>query len=139
MALSQDTTEALITFLLGGGVITLVTQGIRASRLWRSGRLATTREVIRDIAAARDEAEEREADLRRDKDYWRGVAGDYGFQLRAAGLVPHPAEPKSPSEVRRDEARAAGRDALLRKRRADAAPTTGEIERIMGLDQSGDH
>jgi hypothetical protein len=130
--MSGSTLQALLTFVLGGGAIALVTQIVKASRLWRSGRLATTREVIRDIAAARDEAEDREAILRQDKDYWRSVAADYSFQLRQAGLLPNPPEPMSPSERQRQEDRLAGRAPSLRAERARRAPSTEEV-----LEESG--
>jgi hypothetical protein len=123
MAFGPGTTEALITFVLGGGAIAMVTQIIRASRLWKTGRLATTREIIRDMAAARDEAEDREAVVRQDKDYWRNVAGAYGYQLRSQGIEPDPARPMSPSERRRD-----GQGKSTRQRRAELAPTTEQIE-----------
>lgn len=130
MSLSTGTTQALITFVLGGGVITLVTQLVRASRMWKSGRLATTREVIRDMAAARDEAEEREAEVRADKDYWRNIAGTYGYQLRASGRTPDPEWPQSPSEKRRVAERRSTR--TVRQKRAEQAPTTQEIEQALG-------
>lgn len=134
--ITDATTEALITFMLGGGAIALVTQMIRASRLWRSGRLATTREVIRDIAAARDEAEEREEEQREDALYWSATAAGYHFQLRQAGLTPEPARPESPSARRRRLAAAGRRDARARRaERAELAISTGEIERMVGGDE----
>lgn len=125
--MSGSTLQALLTFVLGGGAIALVTQIVKASRLWRSGRLATTREVIRDIAAARDEAEEREAVLRQEKDFWRGVAADYSFQLRQAGILPNPPDPVSPSERTRAADRLAGRAPSLRQEQASRAPSTDEV------------
>ncbi len=119
-------TETVITFIVGGGLAALLTQFGRVIRSLRSGARATTREVIQDLAAARDEAEEREAELRRDKDYWRNVAGSYGYLLRRNGITPDPVEPRSPSEARLDRERRDGKSA--RQRRAERAPTTEEIE-----------
>lgn len=124
MTISGNVLQALMTFIIGGGLAALVTQLVRGWSSLRTGARASTREVIKDLAAARDEAEEREASLRRDKDYWRGVAGDYGYQLRQAGVLPSPSEPMSPSELRRE-----GQNSP-RRRRAQRAPTTDEIKRV---------
>lgn len=130
MNIDPDIVKAVLTFIVGGGLVTFITQVVRGWSSLRSGARANTREVIKDLAAARDESEDREADVRQDKDYWRNTAGGYAYQLRSAGLIPEPQNPRSPSEVRRDKLR----DVELRtrrQRRAALAPDTAEIERIM--------
>lgn len=125
MTITPEMIQALLTFIVGGGLITLVTQVVRGSRSLRAGARASTREIVKDLAAARDEAEDRLARVRQDRDYWRSVAGDYGYQLRSHGHVPIPESPRSPSER---EAEKPARTSA-RRRRADAAPTTQEIRR----------
>ncbi len=134
MKIDQTMVQALLAFIVGGGLLGLVTQVVRSWSSIKSGARANTREVIKDLAAARDESEDREATVRRDKDYWRGVAADYGFQLRSAGLTPDPAKPMSPSERaremgQREQTRRIGQS---RAARADAAPSTEEIDDAYG-------
>lgn len=131
MKIDQNLITTLITFIIGGGLATFITQVARSWGTLRSGARASTREVVKDLAAARDEAEEREADIRRDKDYWRNVAGGYAFQLRSAGIEPDPPTPLSPSEVRRDKARAKQQVRDARGTRASKALDTGEIARVL--------
>ncbi len=117
----MEITSELITFVVGGGLAALITAATRGYRSVRAGARASTREVVKDLAAARDAAEDREARVRRDRDYWRSVAGDYGYQLRSAGLVPDPEKPRQPSEVEAERPR---------RRRNGGEPTTGEIRRV---------
>lgn len=140
MTISSDHIQLVITFVVGGGLLTLVTQLARVFGSFRSGARASTREVIKDLAAARDEAEEREATLRRDKDYWRNVAGAYGFQLRSRGITPDPAEPMSPSERAREMGQRERRTGRIfrgqaRSERAGKAPTTDELREVLGDDE----
>lgn len=123
--ISPDLLKGLLAFVTSGALAALITQLVRALLSLRSGARASNREVIKDLAAARDDAEDRAAKWLRDKDYWRGVAGDYNYQLRAGGKVPEPAEPQSPSERERAAANAP------RARRAKRAPTTDAIHRIL--------
>lgn len=125
MSVSPGLIQAALGFIIGGGLLVGVTQVVRSWATLRSGARANVRDVIRDIAASRDEAEDREAAMRLDKDYWRDVAGGYGFQLRNHGLTPDPAIPRSPSERARD------RRNTSRARRAGRAPTTAEIRAVI--------
>ncbi len=117
----MEITSELITFVVGGGLAALITAATRGYRSIRSGARASTREVVKDLAAARDEAEAREARVRQDRDYWRSVAGDYGYQLRSAGLVPDPEKPRQPSEVIAER---------RRPRRSAREASTGELRRV---------
>jgi hypothetical protein len=125
MQLSPEATTALITFIVGGGLAALITQSIKGFGSIRAGARSSTREVIKDLAAARDESEDRESVQRTDANFWRGIAGDYAFQLRSKGHAPVPAEPRAPSEQQRTPG------ASRRQRRADRAPSTQEIERVV--------
>jgi hypothetical protein len=128
VTLTPELVQTLLTFIVGGGLVTLITQLVRGWRSLKTGARASTREVVKDLAAARDEAEDREAEVRLDKDYWRAVAGDYGYQLRARGITPNPPEPRSPSEQRRETT------GSRRWLRAQRAPSTDEIEAIIDED-----
>lgn len=99
MKFSPESISTLITFLVGGGLATLVTQIVRGWSSLRTGARASVREVVKDLAAARDEAEDRRGIAQRDCDYWQGVAAGYGYQLRAAGKLPDPVNPIPPSMV----------------------------------------
>ena len=126
MKVDGDMVATLLTFIVGGGLATLVTQLVRSWSALRAGTRATTREVVKDLAAARDEAEDRLESRTADLDYWRGVAADYNYQLRQAGLVPMPQTPIAPSEQRRGRSR----EAVEQRRRAERAPSTSEIRAI---------
>lgn len=135
MRITPELIQTLITFIVGGGLVTLITQSGKVVRSVRSGARASTRDVIRDLAAARDESEDREADRRRDAVYWANIAAGYGYQLRQHGLVPDPEHPMSPSERQREQDRRSRRP-TLRQRRADQAPTTEEIRRVIDDDHA---
>jgi hypothetical protein len=60
--------------------------------------------VIRDLVDDRADAETRLEHMTRVADYWRGVSGNYGFQLRSAGITPNPEDPIPPRLVVRDGA-----------------------------------
>lgn len=122
-------TSEIITFVVGGGLAALITAVVRGYRSVRAGARASTREVVKDLVADRDAAEARTARTQRDRDYWRSVAGDYGYQLRSAGLVPDPERPRSPTEREADRPRTA------RRRRAAPEVTTGELRRIVEDDE----
>jgi hypothetical protein len=140
VTLDPGTIQILITFVVGGGLATLIAQLVRAFGSFRSGARASTREVVKDLAAARDEAEDRLSDMRRDKDYWRNVAADYAYQLRQKGVSPVPPEPMSPSERareigRREESGSIFRGAA-RASRAAQAPSTEEIDEVYDGDDA---
>ena len=122
MEIHPQIIAALITSIVGGGIITLITGIAKGLRSWRQGARQSTRDVIRDLAAARDESEIREETVRRDMEYWRDVAGQYGFQLRQVGVIPDPLVPRPPSDRQRTVT-------TLQGQRAARAPTTEEIER----------
>jgi hypothetical protein len=128
MELSPQVVAAIITFIVGGGLVGLITQIVRGVGSLRQGARTSTREVIRDLAAARDESEMREEIVRNDMEYWRRIAADYGFQLRTAGLEPRPAIPRPPSDPLR-------KVSTLRGRRAARAPSTEEIQRVAEEDE----
>lgn len=118
MKLGPDDISALITFLVGGSAATLVTQVLRGASSLRKGARASTREVVKDLAEARDETEDRLKVMTRDMEYWRSVAGGYIFQMARAGLAPQPAEPSPPSA------------AVIRRRHRNLDPDdSGEFER----------
>lgn len=91
--MNTDPVSALITFLLGGGLVTFLTQGRKVWFSMRSGARAASREVLKDLAASRDEAEDRLGREQREKEHWRYMCGRYHFQLVRAGLDPDPVDP----------------------------------------------
>lgn len=125
MNLSSDAVQTLLTLIISAGGAAFLTQLVRGWISLRSGARASTREVIRDLAAARDEAEEREGILRRDLEYYRSVAGTYEYQLRSNGIEPRPPHPSSPSE--RGRAQRDPRGGTVRRSRAEQAPPTEDI------------
>lgn len=89
---------ALITGLLGGGGALFIGALFKGWADLRGGARAREREAVTDLAAARDDAEHRRAVAERDRDYWRAIAGKYGYQLRHHGLNPEPEMPEAPSD-----------------------------------------
>lgn len=96
--MNAETIQVLITALLGGGLVTTVGALARGWRSLRQGARAREREGVADLARWRDEADEARRVAERDRDYWRWVAGRYGYQLFRAGVDPVPADPVPPSE-----------------------------------------
>lgn len=97
MKLTPEAVQVIVTFLVGGGLATLVTQIARAVSSMRTGARATTREVVKDLAESRDNAEGRLSVVQRDLEYWRNIAGGYSYQMRQAGIIPDPPDPCPPS------------------------------------------
>lgn len=97
MKISQETISSLITFILGGGLAAFFTQLVRGWSALRTGSRASVREVVKDLAASRDDAETRAATKQRDLTFWRDIAGGYSYQLRSHGHTPDPDEPVPPS------------------------------------------
>jgi hypothetical protein len=89
---------ALITALLGAGGATFVTALIRGVGSLRRGARALERETVEDLAAAREEAAERERRALADARFWQSIAGRYHFQLHQAGVTPEPDNPVPPSD-----------------------------------------
>jgi tRNA(Met) C34 N-acetyltransferase TmcA len=109
MEVGPDAVSTVLKFLTGGGAIILVTQSFRAWSTWRSGARVTTRSIVRDLVVDRKEAEARVDERTAELDFWRGIAGAYAYQLRAAGLTPNPENPSPPRPL--DAARKADRRA----------------------------
>lgn len=97
-----DLVPIVITALLGGGGAVFLGALIKGWSDLRAGARAREREAVTDLAAARDDAEHRRALAERDRDYWRAIAGRYGYQLRQAGINPDPETPEPPSDKDRD-------------------------------------
>lgn len=95
----------LITTLLGGGGALFLAALIKGWADLRGGARAREREAVTDLATARDDAEHRRAVAERDRDYWRAIAGRYGYQLRNAGINPDPEMPEAPSDRDMDRGR----------------------------------
>lgn len=91
----------VITALLGGGGAVFLGALIKGWADLRAGARARERETVTDLAAARDDAETRRSSAERDRDYWRSIAGRYGYQLRQAGVKPDPETPEPPSDKER--------------------------------------
>jgi len=104
--MSGSTTQAIITFVVGGGFAAFITQGIKVWKSLSIGARANTRAVVRDLASARTDAETRLEHERRVSEYWRAISGNYSFQLRAAGRTPDPENPIPPEMVVRSGAKA---------------------------------
>jgi hypothetical protein len=121
--LSPDVTQTLVTFLTGGGLIALITAAVRGFRTIRTGALSSTRAVVRGLVEARNEAEDRLDRSLVERDYWRGVAGNYSFQLRSRGIVPNPENPTPPRLTASIE-QAARKE---RRRKRDELEDSGEI------------
>ncbi|MFC5007376.1 hypothetical protein ACFPIJ_57395 [Dactylosporangium cerinum] len=96
--MAADTTQTLITALLGGGGALFIGALVKGYTSLRGGARASTREAITDIATARDDKARRRGEAERDRDYWRAISGRYGYQLRTAGINPDPETPEAPSE-----------------------------------------
>lgn len=88
----------VVTGLLSGGGALFVSSLVKSYSSLRGGARARERETISDLVARADEADERERVAARDRDYWRAVAGRYGYQLRTAGINPDPQDPVQPSD-----------------------------------------
>jgi hypothetical protein len=95
----------MVTFLVGGGAAALVTTVVKAVGSMRIGSRTASRGVVRDAVEARRDAERRLEHEKRVSDYWRGVAGNYNYQLRSNGIMPDPAKPVPPVVRVKTEAR----------------------------------
>jgi hypothetical protein len=96
--MAADATQTIITGLLGGGGALFIGALIKGYGSLRGGARASTREAITDISTARDDEARRRQAAEGDRDYWRAIAGRYGYQLRTAGINPDPETPEPPSE-----------------------------------------
>jgi hypothetical protein len=124
----SDVTRTLVTFLTGGGLVTLLVTAARSYRTVRTGALSSTRAVVKDLVEARNEAEARQDVADRRAAFWQDVAMRYRRQLILAGVEPDPLDPKpppmNPREARADRAR---RDRLPGRRRDAELEDTGDI------------
>jgi hypothetical protein len=95
--MSPEVIAVIVTFLTGGGLITLITQAVRGWRSVRTGALSSTRGVVKDLIEARDEAEDRRDECEARAMYWQSVAGGYHYQLTSRGAKPDPLNPSPPT------------------------------------------
>jgi hypothetical protein len=89
--------QLFVTFLTGGGAATLIGLVIRSARTLRSGARASIRDVVKDLSAARNAADDRAREAEADLRYFQWLAGGYAYQLRDHGIAPDPATPTPPS------------------------------------------
>jgi len=116
-------TQTLVTFLTGGGLIALITAAVRGFRTVRTGALSSTRAVVRDLVTARNEAEDRLDHALTERDFWRGVAGNYSYQLSSRGITPNPENPVPPKQ----SAAMQQAQRTERRRKRDELEDSGEI------------
>lgn len=93
--------SALVTLLVGGGGVTLITKLVRGIASTRAGARASTKAVLQDLAEDRDDKVERNRALERDNEFWRNAAGSYAYQMVKAGMTPEPPTLVPPSELER--------------------------------------
>lgn len=96
--MSPEAITTIIVALLSAGGAAFLGTLLRGIGSLRSGARAHEREAVADLARWRDEAVDRARTVERDRDFWRGVAGGYAYQLVQAGGTPQPANPIAPSE-----------------------------------------
>lgn len=89
--------NTLVTALLGGGAVTFVGALVNGWKTLRSGARAREKEAVDDLAKWRDELDKRATRAELDRDFWRGVAGGYAYQLIRSGNKPDPPDPVAPS------------------------------------------
>lgn len=89
----------VVTALLSGGGAVFIGSVAKSWSSLRGGARARERETITDLAHRADLADGRERRAARDRDYWRRISGNYGFQLRQAGIKPDPDDPVQPSDL----------------------------------------
>jgi hypothetical protein len=87
----DDGAKTLLTALLSGGGVGLVTAIFKGLSALRSGVRAEERDSVRDLGRERRAA-------RADARYYATACATYARQLRAAGIEPVPAELVPPSE-----------------------------------------
>lgn len=93
----MDSTNAILTFVLGGGLATTVGAAAKGAKALIDGTHAHEREAIDDLARWRDEATTARRTAEQDATYWQMIASRYRQQIRMAGLTPDPEEPHAPS------------------------------------------
>lgn len=106
MNIDSGTLQTVVTFLVSGSVVTLVTYAWRAWGSLRSGARANTRAVIKDLADDRAAAERAREHQTRLTEFWRAVAANYSYQLRTNGITPDPETPIPPREAVREDSKA---------------------------------
>lgn len=97
MRVSADLGQLFVTFLTGGGAAAFITLVIRSIRTLRTGARASIRDVVKDLSAARNAADDRARAAEEDRNFWQATAGDYAYQLRQNGVTPQPLSPTPPS------------------------------------------
>jgi tRNA(Met) C34 N-acetyltransferase TmcA len=88
--INPEVIQTLVTFLTGGGLITLLVAAVRSYRTVRTGALSSTRAVVKDLVEARNEAESRQDAADRRAVYWQDVAMQYRQQLLESRIMPEP-------------------------------------------------
>lgn len=96
--MSKDWITAILAILLGTGGIGSLVSTARGINSLRTGVRARQREAITDLARSRDQADERAYWAEMDRDYLRGIAGRYAYQLIRCGQEPEPPELSLPSD-----------------------------------------
>lgn len=97
---SSDLVVALVTLLLGGGSLATLRAVFKGLSSLRGGARALEREAVKDLARARDHADERAEWAEADRDFWRATAGRWNYQLVKNGIDPIPPDPIPPSARR---------------------------------------
>lgn len=97
----KDLIVPLVTVLLGSGGVLFLQNLFKGLGSLRGGARAREREAVNDLARARDAADHRAEWAEADRDFWRDLAGQRGYQLRAGGIEPIPADPVPPSARRK--------------------------------------
>jgi hypothetical protein len=107
VTLDLGTVVGLLLTAGGGAFIAAVLKGLSDLR---AGARAGQREAVADLIEWRDDLERQVRQASADRDFWRAVCADRGYQLRQAGIEPRTADPVPPSER-------PGRPAARRRRR----------------------
>lgn len=98
---ASDLIIPLVTLLLGGGGLAFLQAMFRGFGTLQTGARAHERESIKDLARARDAADDRAEWAEADRDFWHMDSARVRYQLIHHGVEPVPADPIPPSERRR--------------------------------------
>lgn len=96
--MANDLSPAIISFIIGGGLATLVGTAFKGISALRKGVHAEEREAAAELGEARRVAvrERRIAEV--DAVFWMRISARYAAQLERAGIEPNPPNPVPPSE-----------------------------------------
>lgn len=84
--------------LLTAGAGAFIAAVVRGISDMRAGARAGQREVVADLMDWRDDLERKLRNAAADRDFWRGLAAERGYELRNAGIEPRTTDPVPPSE-----------------------------------------